>query len=513
VTKLMTAYVTMDAIRRGRLSIDSLVTMSATASRVQPSKMGFRPGTQITVENALKIIMVKSANDVANALGERVGGSIEGFVAEMNAVSQRLGMVQSVWANPHGLPDERQVTSARDMAILARAIQREFPQYQALFEIPAIRLGRVVMRNHNALIGRYPGADGMKTGFICASGFNVVASATRDGRRLITVVLGAVNARLRSEEAATLFERFFAGGRAAGDAPTVERLQPVALAPVNMREEVCRRNRPQPGESSADTPAQAEEAWIAEVDASSPTAFWNSEHRRATAPVTATTAPRVAFAPAEGVPAAAPPSLLLPRGPVQPVDIWIGPASARPAATPAAAPTATAAVPRRTIDPAIPPAAAAVTPRPAAANPAAASPAVAARPPAARTAAVPSAPMELPGATPAARAPAVPASTPARPAPAASPARPASTTAVARPPATARPATPATAGSEPPSRPAAAPVAAPQRPAPGAIRPAGGPSTGTPAPGQPTRPAPGAIRPQAGTPVPAIIAPEPRPRS
>ena len=132
----------------------------------------------------------------------------------MNAASRRLGMTQSSWVNPNGLPADEQITSARDMAILARAILRELPEYEMYWHIPAIRFGRRVMRNTNGLIGRYPEADGMKTGFICASGFNVVATATRDGRKLIVVVFGSRSGAVRSEKAAQLFEKGFSSGGA-----------------------------------------------------------------------------------------------------------------------------------------------------------------------------------------------------------------------------------------------------------------------------------------------------------
>src|SRR5712671_3062011 len=187
VTKIMTAYVTLKAVKEGRLSLDSLLTVSPVAASQSPSKMGFKPGTQVTVENALAMMMVKSANDMAVVLAEGVGGSIDGFSAQMNQTAQRLGMTQSSYVNPNGLPADGQITSARDLAILARAIIRDLPEYEYFVHIPSIRYGRKVTQNFNKLIGRYPGADGFKTGFICASGYNLVASATRNGKRLIAV--------------------------------------------------------------------------------------------------------------------------------------------------------------------------------------------------------------------------------------------------------------------------------------------------------------------------------------
>ena len=191
VTKIMTAYVTLKAVKEGRLTLDSMLTVSPVAASQSPSKMGFKPGTQVTVENALAMMMVKSANDMAVVLAEGVGGSIDGFSAMMNATAQRLGMTQTSYVNPNGLPADGQITSARDLAILARAVIRDLPEYEYFMHIPAIRFGRRTTNNFNKLIGRYPGADGFKTGFICASGYNLVAigdaqrqAADRGGARL-----------------------------------------------------------------------------------------------------------------------------------------------------------------------------------------------------------------------------------------------------------------------------------------------------------------------------------------
>ncbi len=255
VTKLMTAYVTLQAVKSGRLSLDSLLTVSTRAAAQQPSKMGFKPGTTVTVDNALKMLMVKSANDIAVVLAEGVSGSIEKFADDMNAASRRLGMTQSSWVNPNGLPAENQISSARDLAILARALIREFPEYDFYWHIPAIKFGKKVMRNYNTLIGRYEGADGMKTGFICAAGFNLVASATRHGKRLIVVVLGAPSSPVRAVKAASLLERGFNRGALAWLGPnlgTVDSLPPMASAPPDLREEMCGKHRRRPAAEEAD---------------------------------------------------------------------------------------------------------------------------------------------------------------------------------------------------------------------------------------------------------------------
>jgi D-alanyl-D-alanine carboxypeptidase len=242
-------------VRSGKIALDTPLAVSELAQSMPPSKMGFPPGIEITLDNALKIIMVKSANDVAVTIAEGVGGSVEGFADMMNAAAQRLGMRESRFVNPHGLPDERQQTSARDMAILGRALFREFPQHAGYFQIGAIKFGRRVMNNHNGLMGRYAGADGMKTGFICASGFNVVASATRNGRRLITVVMGSSSAAERTIKAAALFDHGFSSF--GWGAQTVEALPPSNLinAP-NMRPIICERRGPQGEDDGASAAAQ-----------------------------------------------------------------------------------------------------------------------------------------------------------------------------------------------------------------------------------------------------------------
>src|SRR5712691_1315929 len=249
VTKLMTAYVTLKAVKDGRISLDSLLTVSPVAAAQSPSKMGFRPGTQVTVDNALKMMLVKSANDMAVVLAEGIGGSIDGFSAQMNQAAHRLGMMQTNYVNPNGLPAEGQITSARDLAILARAITRDVPEYEYFVHIPSIRFGRRITQNFNKLIGRYPGADGFKTGFICASGYNLVASATRDGRRLIAVVLGASSGNMRAVRAAQLLDRGFTANGLGWLKPslgTVDQLVPLDASPPNLRDEMCGGKRKRP---------------------------------------------------------------------------------------------------------------------------------------------------------------------------------------------------------------------------------------------------------------------------
>jgi D-alanyl-D-alanine carboxypeptidase len=246
VTKLMTTYVTLKAVRDHRVNLDSVLTVSPNAVAQNPFKMGFKVRTEVTVDNALKMMLVHSPNDIAVVLAEGVSGSIEQFADEMNAEARHLGMTQTNYINPNGLPADEQITSARDLAILARALILEFPEYSYYWHIASIQLGKRIYRNTNKLIDAYPGTDGMKTGFTCASGFNLVATATRGGKQLIAVVLGAKSSTSRAVKAAQLFERGFATdptGSAAFSPNTVDSLVPVAATPPDLREDVCEHNR------------------------------------------------------------------------------------------------------------------------------------------------------------------------------------------------------------------------------------------------------------------------------
>jgi D-alanyl-D-alanine carboxypeptidase len=238
LTKLMTVYVALRAVHEGRISMQEPLVVSSRAARMAPSKMGFKPGTEVTLENALKMIMVKSANDVSITIAEGVSGSVEKFADEMNQVAAALGMRQSHFVNPHGLHHDSHVSSAQDMAILARALLIHFPQQHALYGIGALKLGAQIIPTHNGLLGRYPGADGMKTGFVCASGFNVVASATRGGRRVVAVVMGSPNAKSRTLKTMALFEKSFAAGTFGR--PALAQLPPSGFSEApNMRAQIC----------------------------------------------------------------------------------------------------------------------------------------------------------------------------------------------------------------------------------------------------------------------------------
>ncbi|ARQ60180.1 serine-type D-Ala-D-Ala carboxypeptidase protein [Rhizobium sp. Kim5] len=209
LTKLMTVYTVFDAIRAGQISLDTPIVMSKRAAAQPAAKMYFKPGQKLTLDSALKILLVKSANDVAVAVAEAVGGTQEGFVTRMNGEALKLGMTDSHFVNPNGLPGKGQYTTARDLAVLTVALRRDFPQYASYFSLEGFTTGQQNVPNLNMLIGRFAGADGMKTGFICASGFNQIGSATRNGRTLVSVVLGTDSLAARADATANLLQKGF----------------------------------------------------------------------------------------------------------------------------------------------------------------------------------------------------------------------------------------------------------------------------------------------------------------
>jgi D-alanyl-D-alanine carboxypeptidase len=192
LTKLMTAYLAFKAIAEGRLTDQTVVVMSDNAASKAPSKLGLPVGHGLTLSHALQITLTRSMNDVATAIGETVAGGTENeFVKLMNVEARRLGMFSTRFANASGLPDNSQVTTARDFALLAVAIGRDFPRFDSYFQIPSLSYGNKTFTNTNSLLKKYPGVSGMKTGFICSSGFNLVNRVTINNHRYISVVMGA----------------------------------------------------------------------------------------------------------------------------------------------------------------------------------------------------------------------------------------------------------------------------------------------------------------------------------
>ena len=247
LTKLMTAYVVFQKLKRGEMQLEQKLAVSELASGQPPSKVGMKAGTTITVDLALQMLLVYSANDMAYVLAEGAGGTYQNFAKLMNAEAARLGMTATHYANPNGLFDPRQVTSARDIGMLSTALLRDFPERAHYFSQPAVSLGKRRLLNRNMLLRKMKTADGMKTGFVCSSGFNLVASATENGRKLIAVVLGASGGRERAD----LAEMMLTSGFAKPPQPQQMRLGSItntqlgALVPADLTQVVC-RGKPTP---------------------------------------------------------------------------------------------------------------------------------------------------------------------------------------------------------------------------------------------------------------------------
>jgi D-alanyl-D-alanine carboxypeptidase len=199
LTKVMTLYLLFERLESGRLKLDSALKISEHASEQAPTKLGLKPGQTISVEDAIKGIVTKSANDAAVAVAENLGGDEEGFAKLMTQKAHALGMAHTLYVNASGLPDDDQITTARDQAILGRAIQERFPRYYRYFSTESFVYHGEAMRNHNHLLGAVDGVDGIKTGFTRASGFNLLTSLHRDGRYLVAVVMGGPSASERDE--------------------------------------------------------------------------------------------------------------------------------------------------------------------------------------------------------------------------------------------------------------------------------------------------------------------------
>jgi D-alanyl-D-alanine carboxypeptidase len=209
LTKIMTAYLVFEALRDGKVHLQDKVKVSELAHSQPPSHLGLPVGSEVTVETALQALIIKSANDMAIVLAEAVSGTQEAFAERMNATAKRLGMTRTNYVNANGLPNPGQVSTARDLARLTAAVVRDYPDFAPLWSMEEMHVGKRVLRNHNPLLHTYEGADGMKTGFICDSGFNLVGSASRDGQKLVAVVLGETTGSQRSARAANLLEHGF----------------------------------------------------------------------------------------------------------------------------------------------------------------------------------------------------------------------------------------------------------------------------------------------------------------
>lgn len=210
LTKVMTLYLAFEAIEQGRLQLDQPLPVSSQAASMPASKLWLSPGSSIQVDEAIRALAVRSANDVAVVMAEALGGSERGFAQLMTAKARELGMRNTTFRNASGLPDDRQITTARDMVTLAVRVMQDFPDYYHYFGLQEFTYRGTRHTSHNRLVRDYPGADGLKTGFIRASGFNVITTARRGDRRLMGIVMGGFTAQSRDKHMTSLLDRSFA---------------------------------------------------------------------------------------------------------------------------------------------------------------------------------------------------------------------------------------------------------------------------------------------------------------
>lgn len=238
-TKLMTAFVVFEALRSGEVSMTTPVTMTRNATKQAFLESGLTFGRTMTLEDALFAMLTASANDVAVALAEAVGSDEKSFVKRMNEAANRLGMTGTHFANPNGLSDPKNYTTARDLAILGMEVDRLFPEHRRFFQASAVTIDGKEIKSNNLLLTRFSGTIGMKTGFICASGRNIVALATRNERRVMVVILGATTERERNERSAQYFTQAFDGRLPSGAGPVENLKNRTGVAPEDMRVRLC----------------------------------------------------------------------------------------------------------------------------------------------------------------------------------------------------------------------------------------------------------------------------------
>ncbi|WP_371833425.1 serine hydrolase [Ferirhizobium litorale] len=232
LTKMMTLYLVFESLEKGRINLNTKVPVSANAAAEPPSKLGLRAGSTLTVDQAIKALVTRSANDAATALGEFIGGSETQFARMMTNKARALGMTRTTYRNANGLPNTAQMTTARDQARLGMALRQHFPQYYGYFSTRSFRYGKQNIGNHNRLLGAVRGVDGIKTGYTRASGFNLATSAQADGRSVVGVVLGGTTGRARDAQMTKLINRYLsqASRRGGGNVIAEAGPEPVPMA-------------------------------------------------------------------------------------------------------------------------------------------------------------------------------------------------------------------------------------------------------------------------------------------
>jgi D-alanyl-D-alanine carboxypeptidase len=254
LTKMMTLYMAFELIERGRMSYDTKITMTEHAAAATPSKLGLKAGSKIRAIDAMKALVTKSANDVAIALAQHIGGTESNFARLMTRKARQIGMKSTVFKNASGLPNDEQFTTARDMLTLALRLQDEFPQHYKLFKTRSFSYAGKTYRNHNRLLGRYRGVDGIKTGYTRASGFNLVTNVERDGKHVVAAVFGGKSSRVRNARMVSLLNKALKKAstkKTRRPARFVQPPQPVAAKPP------LPRQPPRPVLAVAPKPAKA----------------------------------------------------------------------------------------------------------------------------------------------------------------------------------------------------------------------------------------------------------------
>jgi len=265
ITKVMTLYLLFEQLDKGRMTLDTPIGISAHAASQAPSKLGLEPGDSLSTEEAIKAVVTRSANDIAVAIAEKIGGDEQTFAEMMTRKAHALGMSRTVYVNASGLPDDRQITTAHDLALLGRAIEERFPRYFRYFSTQSFEFAGEMIGNHNHLLGRVDGVDGIKTGYTNASGFNLLTSLHRDGRSLIAVVLGGRSAGARDALMEQLLYQHFAQASVGRTAPMIaeaDASEPVRVAENQRRAEPA----PLPPLREAAPKADMEDESLAEGD-------------------------------------------------------------------------------------------------------------------------------------------------------------------------------------------------------------------------------------------------------
>ena len=270
---MMTLYVLFQDLKSGKIKLDSPIRMSARAASMSPSKLGVKAGNTITVETAIKALVVKSANDVAAAVAENLGGTESAFAQRMTRTARSIGMSRSTFANASGLPNPKQVTTARDMATLGLRLMRDFPQYYPYFRTQSFTYAGRTIRGHNRLLGKYEGTDGIKTGYINASGFNLVTSVRRGDKRLVGVVLGGRSGASRDAYMKTMLSKYFGAAKTGKTIAAMAGSSKGAIDPVggeavaDASDSKAKRKKTAPGRKKNSDDVSASEAQVAQAPA------------------------------------------------------------------------------------------------------------------------------------------------------------------------------------------------------------------------------------------------------